>query len=66
METKGREDSFIVSIMTIKGTVNFLGDKKKGLEEEIAKIQKEIDDNQQWLKDVKDDLAKIKYFKFEE
>lgn len=66
VETKGRKDSFKVSIRNIKGTINFLEDKKKRLEEEIAKIQEEIEDNQQWLEDIKPELAKIKYFKFEE
>lgn len=66
VETKNKKDSFKVSIRNIKGTINFLEDKKKRLEEEIAKIQEEISVNQTWLEDIKPELTKIKYFKFEE
>lgn len=59
VDLPGRDDEVRVPIRLIKATLNVLEEKKR-------LIQEEIDQNQKWLDDVKADLAKIKYFKFEE
>ena len=56
---KDRKDDFKVSVKLIKATLDVLYKRKE-------ELQKEIDINEAWLNDVKDDLAQIKYFKFEE
>lgn len=66
VEKQDRKDSFKVSIGNIKGTISFLEHRKRKLEEEMLKVQEEINENQQWLEDIKPELLKIKYFKFEE
>lgn len=56
---KDRKDDFKVPIKLVKATLDVLYKRKE-------ELQKEIDINEAWLNDVKEDLAQIKYFKFEE
>lgn len=61
-----REDTIRVPIRKIKGTLNLLRERKEKLQEELDAVQEEITLNKKWLEEVKPELAKIKYFKFEE
>ena len=66
VQTKDRKIPFKVSVKTVKETINVLKNKKAESEESIKRIEEEIQENKQWLEDIKPDLLNINYFKFEE